>query len=246
MEFFTVDNLKNGTSIISRGIDIALMSKAFKVLDKQSEFKTVDSMVEYSVVFLENHYTIKKEDTVFSYAEKKINFALINEKSIFEIQDGDKNIYFCAIHEGTLKAYQDKANLEKELSKKSLIAQDSITAKAIDWLDNGRVGLSSATMCATLFPQLKEHHKLKDNYDEDGKLEINWPHDNSDFGRCLKFLEAVPEAKARLGELKPLSKEWSNLVDKWEAIETLIKEGKTEESYLMIKDCLGKKKALKP
>ena len=81
------------------------------------------------------------------------------------------------------------------------------------------------------------------NYD--GSIEVNWPHDNGDFNRCMKFFEAVPEAKVRLVELRDLSSEWNNLVSNWQTINDLIKNNKTDESYDLIKQSLGKINKLK-
>lgn len=48
-----------------------------------------------------------------------------------------------------------------------------------------------------------------------------YPHDPSDFGRCLGLLEAVPEWRARISELAVLSPQWHAIVEAWEEIESL-------------------------
>jgi hypothetical protein len=73
--------------------------------------------------------------------------------------------------------------------------------KALFWYNHGHVGMSSKTM----------FHCLMGHED----FEINHPHDPDDFSRCYKLLEQVPEWKNELHKLKPLSKQWSNLVDNW-------------------------------
>jgi hypothetical protein len=245
MEFYNVNKLSDNQSTISSGIDITRMSKAFKIIDKKSNMKTMDDMIEFSIVFLDKNLTVKEEDAIFVNKDKTINFALVNEKSIIEIKDESGVNYYGAVHEGCFKTFLNKNELEKELNKQTISSNDEVVNKAINWLDNGRVGLSSATMCGTFFPQLKDHHKLKDKYDYDGNLEINHPHDNGDFSRCVKFLDAVPEVRARMDELKPLSKEWKNLVEKWDQIESLMKVNE-DESYSLIRECLEKKKTNKP
>lgn len=80
----------------------------------------------------------------------------------------------------------------------------SIQEKAMFWLANGHVGMSSKTMFNCLIG-----HK---------DFAINHPYDPDDFSRCWKLLEAVPEWKNELHKLKPLSKQWSNLVDNWDKL----------------------------
>ena len=80
----------------------------------------------------------------------------------------------------------------------------SIQEKAMFWLANGHVGMSSRTMFNCLIGN-------KD-------FAINHPYDPDDFSRCWKLLEAVPEWKNELHKLKPLSKQWSNLVDNWDKL----------------------------
>jgi hypothetical protein len=88
--------------------------------------------------------------------------------------------------------------------------------KAMWWIDNGRVGSSSKTMWSCLMG----------NYN----FPVNIPYDPDDFSRCYKLLEAVPEWKSQLHKLKPLSKQWSNLVDNWDKL-TEMYELNTKENW---------------
>ena len=45
------------------------------------------------------------------------------------------------------------------------------------------------------------------------------PCDPADFNRCLMFLQAVPDARSRLDQLKSLSLAWARLVERWDEIE---------------------------
>lgn len=76
--------------------------------------------------------------------------------------------------------------------------------KAMWWIANGFVGMSSKTMWNCLIGN-KDFH-------------INHPYDPDDFSRCYKLLEAVPEWKTRLHNLKILSTEWCNLVNNWDEL----------------------------
>ena len=76
--------------------------------------------------------------------------------------------------------------------------------KILEWFVTGKVGASSRAMasCIAGFDSDRSH-----------------PHDPDDLNRCLLFLEAVPEARERLGELRGLSRTWAKLVDRWDELE---------------------------
>lgn len=77
--------------------------------------------------------------------------------------------------------------------------------KIIAWLGNGDIGQSSRAMacCVAGIKGQKWH-----------------PYDPDDLNRCLLFLEAVPEARQHMGKLKELSPTWSDLVDRWDELES--------------------------
>ena len=58
----------------------------------------------------------------------------------------------------------------------------------------------------------------------DAKLTKQHPHDPDDLRRCYLLLEAIPEWKPRLQELKSLSPVWAALIDKWEDFMVLLKQ----------------------
>ncbi|WP_318636719.1 hypothetical protein [Methanosarcina sp.] len=58
----------------------------------------------------------------------------------------------------------------------------------------------------------------------DGKKNYPHPSDPSDFGRCMKLLNQVPEFRRRLSEMKEVSEVWSHLVDNWDEFEKLFYE----------------------
>lgn len=245
MNFYTVRSLHDDSKIESSGVDIMTMSSAFKIIDKKSELKTLDNVMGLPFIVLEKPYQFANTtELVFVEQSKKLTFCLAKEGTPFSIKNGETE-YFCSVHEGKLLAFTDESKLAQKLQEVSVKAENVVEGKAINWLDNGRVGLSSGTLCATLFPNLKKHHRLASMNDEDGNFEINWPHDSDDFSRCLRFLQAVPEARERLDEMKKISPEWKNLVNKWDEIETLFKAEKHEEVYDVISQCVKIKK-LKP
>ena len=84
--------------------------------------------------------------------------------------------------------------------------------KAMWWIANGERGLSSETMW----------NCLMDNTD----FPISWPYDPDDFSRCYKLLQAVPEWRLKLYKLKPLSKEWNNLIENWDKLTGMFEENR--------------------
>lgn len=101
---------------------------------------------------------------------------------------------------------------------------------AVDWLANGRRGLSSEAMCKRIFGEPKN-------------AGTDHPHDPSDLNRCLKFLD-LAEAHDKVPLMADVSPEWANLVEKWSEIVTLFKEevalntGKAEKTYNLMKEIL--------
>ncbi len=86
------------------------------------------------------------------------------------------------------------------------------------WLASDDTGLSSKAMA---------HHLAG------GKCPINdilhYPHDATDFGRCHRFLEAVPEARPTVGRMATLSPAWDRLALQWTQLTDLYLAGKTTE-----------------
>ena len=98
--------------------------------------------------------------------------------------------------------------------------------KSLEWLENGRVGLSSRAMCFHLgSARVKEI--IRETFGDDNK---NHPHDPSDFKRCLAYLEAVPNSKNKIGLMSSVSKEWAVLAKAWPDLLKLYEEEKSLDS----------------
>lgn len=94
----------------------------------------------------------------------------------------------------------------------------TVNEKALWWIANGRVGMSSKTMWLKFMGQPVGYP--------------NHPHDPDDFSRCYKLLEAVPEWKEKIPKLKELSPQWSNLADNWVKL-TQMYESKADNGHEM-------------
>lgn len=76
--------------------------------------------------------------------------------------------------------------------------------KILKWFINGETGLSSKAMAAAVIGI---------------KSQKSYPHDPSDFNRCLLFLKAVPEARKHLDKVAKLSKVWKEIISHFSEIE---------------------------
>jgi len=80
------------------------------------------------------------------------------------------------------------------------------------WLPSDRTGLSSIWMAKTLTGYCGPPAKYA------------YPHDPSDFNRCLGLLNACPELRERLPEMADTGPEWAALVANWDELEALFRE----------------------
>jgi hypothetical protein len=53
-----------------------------------------------------------------------------------------------------------------------------------------------------------------------GKQDGSYPHDASDFGRCERLLDMVPELRADFSKMAEVNRYWAALVPAWEKIKS--------------------------
>jgi hypothetical protein len=78
-------------------------------------------------------------------------------------------------------------------------------SQVLDWLANGRVGLSSKTMAMIALGSPPKR--------------IDYPHDPDDLNRCLLLLEAAPGVRDVFPQIAAASKVWAALIANWSEIE---------------------------
>lgn len=88
------------------------------------------------------------------------------------------------------------------------------------WLGGHDTGVSSLTMAAVMFNA--------GNY-VGNPQRFSHPLDSSDFGRCHRFLEAVPQSRERLHLMSDVSLTWKVLVERWDEITALYVEAKAKD-----------------
>lgn len=89
---------------------------------------------------------------------------------------------------------------------------EEILNRALKWAATGNTGKSSKAMLATMVG-----NPPKDRF--------CYPSDGGDLGRCLGLLDAVPEWRGRLAEMKDIGPEWAALVDQWAELEAMHRAG---------------------
>lgn len=90
------------------------------------------------------------------------------------------------------------------------------------WAVNGEHGMSSKTMFNHLSKGLTGVRSVENRYS-------TTPSDPDDFKRCYKLLQAVPQWKNKLNELKSLSPVWEKLVDNWGKLTEMYEQNVREE-----------------
>lgn len=107
--------------------------------------------------------------------------------------------------------------------------------KIIEWMFNGRTGISSETMAAIALGVKKR-----------GVFGFDAPHDPSDFGRCYDLVKDVPEIKLAFGEISKKVPKFAGILANWDELcgmyERDFSSGKSPDLYSRIKDLRGDKR----
>jgi len=124
---------------------------------------------------------------------------------------------------------KDHTNCQKTWEEPKPNPSQSELERRMWWLEHGERGISSDTMFTVLSGgplHLREH--------------VGHPHDPADFRRCHLLLEAVPEWREKLIEMKPISPVWVSLVDDWDKLTEMLLEqlesGKPNGMYEFMKE----------
>lgn len=80
----------------------------------------------------------------------------------------------------------------------------NLERRALEWLASGDSGTSSETIISVMMNLRVQM--------------VDIPHDPSDFGRCHRLLEWIPEFRPRLGEVAAKYPEWAPFVESWDRL----------------------------
>lgn len=85
------------------------------------------------------------------------------------------------------------------------------------WLASDDVGMSSKFMASVLTGEFQAEFAI--------------PYDPSDFGRCVRMIQAVPELAPRIGEMRKHGPMWTAVADKWERWSEMLNEEQCKALY---------------
>lgn len=115
-----------------------------------------------------------------------------------------------------------------EFNRASVMATAGMGLDA--WMGSDDTGLSSMTMARTLAPYAGLRCPAH-RYDTVGNPH---PQDASDFGRCVRLLEAVPELRPWLAKMSACGPAWDRFVGYWDELEALYWAKKFERVNALI------------
>lgn len=130
------------------------------------------------------------------------------------------------------------ANCKKTWTEPVPDLTQDIPTRVLWWYENGERGVSAETLLANFITVQGNLAAMK--IKKRPRSEWGHPHDPSDFGRCHKLLEALPELREHLDQMKDVSRVWSNLVDNWDKLTAMLQEqlttGKRNGMYEFMKE----------
>lgn len=91
----------------------------------------------------------------------------------------------------------------------------TISERACEWIISADTGTSSKTIWAVMM-FIEINNPRSWNY--------GTPSDPSDFGRCYRLLQSIPEWRDRLTEIPPLFPAWGPIVREWDTLTALWEE----------------------
>lgn len=103
-----------------------------------------------------------------------------------------------------------------------------IMARANEWILGDDTGRSSITIWARMMGSAAPSGRSSP------------PLDSSDFGRCLRLLDKIPEWRPRLGEMSHQGPAWAALISHWDELERLYREGSAVDCSRRIRELTDK------
>lgn len=89
--------------------------------------------------------------------------------------------------------------------------------RAMKWIVGNDTGVSSKTIWAVMQGTVDGVNRSGGNFDV--------PHDPSDFGRCFRLLQLIPEWRENMTKIVAAFPAWKPFVDVWSDLETLYVKG---------------------
>lgn len=104
----------------------------------------------------------------------------------------------------------------------------SIERRAEKWLCHGMTNIASETLCKHLTGR--------------GvilRAEYNHPRNPAELGRCIRFLDFVPQARQSLSKMRAVSPAWDAVIGKWGMLEHAWREGVKSGKFDRVSELLA-------
>lgn len=209
---------------------------------KKPTLATAEDVENFSAKFMNDIIVALPKNTVVENEPNVVCELSGGRKAVFLtpgesvlIKKGSSKAYLGVDAMRTLLVSEKPFDKELESLSNKFEDKDSIEYNAFKWLETGEIGQSSYAMCywlttSKVVAKMLEHKGKTKGFNSDPHEFEAHPLDPSDFARCQKFLDAVPGARGRIGEMRKVSESWSNLVDVWGELEDIYKREKNLSS----------------
>lgn len=125
-----------------------------------------------------------------------------------------------------------------EFRKPHVDATDGMGLEA--WLKSDDIGLSSLAMAWHMAHEPWMKTLIGPKIRPEARDSHPW--DPSDFGRCYRFLKAVPAAIDKLDRMRSVSPVWERMVENWDRMTELyerdVESGRSDELYELMQNLI--------
>jgi hypothetical protein len=202
--FAVVTLAKDGPATIETAVEMGLAAKLFKMMGNRS----IDDLNAKVVVAVRRpHWDINHLDAT-SRGTEFLKDKLPREIALVGIMDRGGQIrldgaatkspytaYITCHHDGRVEAMTQPGQGDAlpgplpPINPADRLAEGTLARRIVEWYQSGDTGVSAETMCyATLGGAMPR--------------KTGYPNDPADLGRCIRFLEKFPEARAELSALR--------------------------------------------
>lgn len=203
-----------------RGVDAGICDKCLQIL--KPVFPTMDELSGVTIVHLSGAIEVKhidREPLTGGLDEKLLKearcVALSGVERVSATYPQERTLTVMRGYDGRIQASIRPLSLPANPWEK--FPDGSVERRAEKWLCHGMTNIASETMCKHL---LGRGVILRAEY--------NCPRTPAELARCIKFLDFVPQARARMSKMREVSPAWDALMSKWGIIEhTFREEAKT-------------------
>ena len=213
LNFAMITLTQNGPAAIETAIDMTLAGKIFKMMGRRS---LDDLNGKVLVAVRRPHWDLIHLDATSRETEFLIDklpreiklVAIMNRGGQIRLDGGTATppctAYITCHHDGRVEATTQAGRGDAlpgplpPINPADSLLEGSMARRILEWYQSDDTGVSSKTMCfATL------------GGPEPGFT--GFPHDPSDLGRCIRFLEKFPEARSKLSALRCMDGEVSHM-----------------------------------